>query len=202
MRLRSPWKMAVVLFIAAACGAPEAPEEPHVSGPPNVVVAEGEADLPPDPTGPGALTVDGWGELRIGMTRAEAEAVVGGPANPDLVGGPEPEICDEFRPARSPAGMLLMIERDTLTRITLVRGSTLRTTAGIAVGAGEDDVVASHPDGAEVGPHKYLPSPAAYVTVRGVGPHGRGYVYETDTDRRVTHIHAGGPSIHYVEGCL
>ena len=150
----------------------------------------------------GVLTVDGWGPLRIGMTRAEVEAAVGGPANPDLVGGPEPEICDEFRPARAPAGTLLMIERDTLTRITLLRESTLRTTAGVRIGDEEAEVVAAHGEEAEVGPHKYLPPPAAYITVRGIGPSVRGFVYETDTDRRVTQIHAGGPSIHYVEGCL
>ncbi len=152
------------------------------------------------------LTADGWGPLRIGMTRAEVEAAAGPPANPDAVGGPEPESCDEFQPRDVPPGMLVMIERDTLTRITLIRDSPIRTTAGVRLRDSEPEVVAAHGGKAEVGPHKYLPTPAAYITAwvtpPDAGADARGFVYETDTDRRVTHIHAGGPSIQYVEGCL
>ena len=52
--------------------------------------------------GPTLLTAEGWDGLRIGMTRAEVVAAAGEDANPEAVGGPEPEMCDEFRPADAP----------------------------------------------------------------------------------------------------
>src|SRR5690606_9967730 len=51
------------------------------------------------------ITADGWGPLRIGMTRDEVVAAAGDDANPDAVGGPDPQRCDQFRPARAPAGL-------------------------------------------------------------------------------------------------
>ncbi|WP_158332143.1 hypothetical protein [Brevundimonas abyssalis] len=36
------------------------------------------------------------------MTRAEVVAALGEDANPDAVGGPDPESCDQFRPERRP----------------------------------------------------------------------------------------------------
>lgn len=157
------------------------------------------------PDGERLLTPDGWGPLRIGMTRAEVEAAAGPDANPGLVGGPEPEACDEFRPEGAPAGMLLMVERDTLTRITVMRNAPVRTQAGLGVGDSAAAVVRAYGSAAEVTPHKYLAAPASYITVWESGPETvrpRGLVYVTGLGETVTHVHAGGPSIRYVEGCL
>lgn len=151
------------------------------------------------------LTSEGWGPLRIGMTRNEVVAAAGEDAHPEAVGGPEPEECDEFRPARAPEGMIVMIERGRLTRISLGAGSGVRTERGFGVG----DPAAAIRDGygaeAVSSPHKYSPAPAEYVTVWSTAPpapNARGIVYETGTDGRVARVHAGGPSIQYVEGCL
>jgi len=56
-----------------------------------------------------ALTATGWGPLRIGMTMAEITTALGPDANPNAVGGPDPESCNQFRPERAPEGMLLMV---------------------------------------------------------------------------------------------
>ena len=153
--------------------------------------------------GPTLLTPDGWGPLRIGMTRAEVVAAAGEDAQPDAVGGSEPEACDQFRPRDAPAGILVMIERDVLTRISVSRTSDIATPAGFRVGDSGADVLAAYGAQAVVEPHKYWERPARYVTVwRQSKGERRGIRYETDPDDEVVHIHAGGPSIEYVEGCL
>lgn len=153
------------------------------------------------------LTADGWGPLRIGMTRAEVVAAAGEDANPEAVGGPDPEQCDAFRPALAPTGMLVMIEQGRLTRITLTGGSEVETEEGFGVGDSASAIKTAYGARASVTPHKYVPAPAEYITVwntdaRPPAPDARGMVYEVGADARVTHVHAGGPSITYVEGCL
>ena len=156
-------------------------------------------------SGPARLTPDGWGPLRIGMTRAQVVAAAGEDANPELVGGAEPEMCDQFRPTGAPEGMLLMVERDTLTRITISRDADVRTDRGFGIGDSASTILAAYGSAATSSPHKYVDAPAAYITVWTVEPGGsapaRGIVYEIGADGRVMHVHAGGPSITYVEGC-
>ena len=148
---------------------------------------------------------DGWGTLRIGMTRAEVVAAAGEDANPDAVGGPDPDACDQFRPARTPRGLLVMLEEGILTRISLSEGTGIRTAAGIGVGDPAAAVMAAHGADAVTTPHKYQDAPARYIAVWRTpqpAPDARGIVYEIGGDDRVMHIHAGGRSIEYVEGCL
>jgi hypothetical protein len=148
---------------------------------------------------------DGWGPLRIGMTRAEVVAAAGEDANPSAVGGPNPDECDEFRPARTPRGLLVMLEAGVLTRISLSEGAGIRTASGVQVGDPAAAVMAAHGAAAVATPHKYQEAPAGYIAVWRTAPpapDARGIVYEIGGDARVMHIHAGGPSIEYVEGCL
>lgn len=184
--------MAAALVGLAACQpAPHAPGD-----------GEGEAA---EAVAPNALTANGWGPLRIGMSRAQVVAAAGEDRHPEAVGGPDPDECDEFRPSRAPDGMIVMVERGRLTRISLVAGSDVRTEDGFAVGDPAPAIKAAYGASAVVRPHKYLPAPAEYIIVRRAddsGDNARGLVYETGVDRRVTHIRAGGPSIEYVEGCL
>jgi hypothetical protein len=153
----------------------------------------------------GRLTAEGWGPLRIGMTRAQVVAAAGPDANPSAVGGPDPESCDQFRPRSAPQGLLVMVERDTLTRISLSRNAAVMTDAGFSVGDTAPAVQRHYARTADVTPHKYLSAPAKYITVwtrgRPPAPSARGIVYEIGSDDRVSHVHAGGPSIQYVEGC-
>lgn len=63
----------------------------------------------PPPVGANAITAEGWGPLRVGMTREAVIAAVGATATPNSLGEPDPESCDLFHPARTPEGMLVMI---------------------------------------------------------------------------------------------
>lgn len=147
-----------------------------------------------------ALTPEGLGELRIGMSRAEVVAVAGdsNAANPD------PQACEQFHPARAPQGVLVMLEQGKLTRISLTRDSTLKTDAGLGLGAPAAAVKTKYGARVVSTPHKYVAAPAEYITVWATGTGGEGslgIVYEVGEAGTVTAIHAGGPAIVYVEGC-
>jgi hypothetical protein len=156
------------------------------------------------------LTPEGWGPLVIGMTIDEVTEALGPDSDPASVGGAEPEFCDEFRPEGAPEGLLVMIEEGVLTRISIFDPATIVTDRGFGIGADAEEVEAAYGDAAQVMTHFYLGEPAVYIDAwvgGAVGPNGsddpddRGIRYETDLDGKVTSIHAGGPSIQYIEGC-
>lgn len=173
------------------------------------------AAAPADP-GDGApqalvLTANGYGPLRIGMRLDEVNAAMGPDDNPDDFGGPEPESCDMFHPENAPAGMFVMIENGALTRISLGEGSPTATAEGLSVGDPAADVRAAYADRLRAEPHNYVDPPGEYLTAWTSGasaapytqdPAARGIRYEIGMDGNVEVIHAGGPSIQYVEGCL
>ncbi|HEY0013994.1 MAG TPA: hypothetical protein VGB79_14220 [Allosphingosinicella sp.] len=143
------------------------------------------------------ITPDGLGPLRIGMSRAQVTRIVGAP----LEGEELTEGCIEMQAARGWRGIFFMFEEGRLTRISLGSESGISTPRGIAVGASEADVRRAYGRGIESEEHTYQEAPARYFTFWTV-PERRGVRFETDGRRRVDTIHAGGPSIRYVEGCL
>lgn len=199
--------LAALAFALAACGG----EAPAPAGATTTTPTPSADATPPlsvstEPT----LTSTGWGPLTIGMTLEEVTAAAGPDSNPDDVGGPEPEYCDQFRPANAPEGILVMIEEGKLTRISLIELSPLKTGKGLGIGDTAAAVKAAYGAAAQTGPHKYQDAPAEYITVWDGGPRtesyvqdetARGLVYEIDGTGKVGAIHAGGPSIQYVEGC-
>ena len=186
----------------AACNAPSEPTPAPEPSPPPVTE--------PTPVDANAVTAEGWGPLRIGMTLAEITAALGPDADPGSVGGADPAACDQFRPQRAPEGMLLMIEEGRLSRISLIRNSTLKTDRGFGLGDSAAAIKAAYGASATASPHKYESAPSEYVAVwSGAAPDpsgptpdtARGIVYEIGGDGKVQAVHAGGPSIQYVEGC-
>ncbi len=200
-------RIALIAALAfAACSpsgtepaTPVAPETPVAETPPT-----------PPPVASDVLTADGFGPLKIGMTLAEVTAALGPDSNPNAVGGPEPESCDEFRPERAPEGVMVMIQEGKLTRISLVEMSAIKTDKGLGLGDTSETIKAAYGDQAKATPHKYQDKPAEYITWWTGGPRAepyvedetaRGIVYEIDGTGKAGAIHAGGPSIQYVEGC-
>jgi hypothetical protein len=207
--------VAALLLGACQSGETEAPANEAA-----VAANTAEAVVRPAPAAPPAapakaaepvLTSDGFGPLRIGMTRAEVVAALGEDAQPEAVGGPDPDACDEFRPGRAPEGMLLMIEAGRLTRISLIREAKVGTDRGVGLGATAAAVRAAYGPGLRAELHKYEAKPAEYLTWWAKdGPKGegaatpamaRGLLYEVGGKGTVQRISAGGPSIRYVEGC-
>ena len=202
--MRRALLLAVSVWAGAACTATDHDASPAATDhdeTPTVAADPGEGTEPSAEL----LTPDGWGPLRIGMSRAEVVVAAGEDANPNAVGGPDPESCDEFRPREAPDGILVMIEDSVLTRISVSRNPDIATPAGIRVGDSTSAVLAAYGARAHVGPHKYWQAPAKYITVwrpASAEAHRRGILYEIDPDDVVVHMRAGGPSIEYVEGCL
>ncbi|MGA9582431.1 MAG: hypothetical protein WBR13_10740 [Allosphingosinicella sp.] len=198
-------------LLLAGCGAGGSGGAENEAAPVEPVAA---AEAPaPAAEAPAAdvLTAEGFGPLRIGMSRAEVVKALGEDSDPDAVGGPDPESCDEFRPARAPEDMLVMIERGRLTGIALVGGSKVATDRGLRLGAGAAAVRAAYGEALRAEPHKYVEAPAEYMTfwtkeAPAKGQYAdaagaRGIRYEIGRDGKVESIHAGGPSLQYVEGC-
>lgn len=166
---------------------------------------------PKAPAAPAVLTAEGFGPLRIGMSRAQVVKALGEDSDPIAVGGPDPESCDHFRPERAPEGMLVMIEEGQLTSISLIHGSKVRTDRGLGIGATAAQVKAVHGKALRAEPHKYEEAPAEYLTIWAkdaprdeqspAAPTARGIRFEVGAAGKVQSISAGGPSIEYVEGC-
>ena len=189
-----------VLALLAACGQPAPP--PATTEAPITSTAPVDAN---------AITSNGWNTLRVGMTRAEVTAAVGAQANPNTVGGADPQACDLFHPANAPEGMLVMIQQDVLTSITLRNNTTLRTDRGFGIGSTAAEIKAAYGASAYSEPHKYVAG-AEYITIWTTGApatpgafvqdaNARGVRYETNAQGVVTAVHAGGSSTQNVEGC-
>ncbi|WP_333591403.1 hypothetical protein [Brevundimonas sp.] len=189
--------LTAVVVSLTACNAPE-PAQP-VPGTPS-----GEQSAPTVPAGD-RLTANGFGPLRIGMTKAEVEAALGLDSDPNSVGGPDPASCDMFRPTRAPEGLLVMLEGGVLTSIWATRNAVLETDRGLNIGDSADEVRRVYGPVVVSEPHKYVEAPAEYLTIWSTTDHAspaaRGVKYEIDSDGRVQSIAVGGPSIEYVEGC-
>ncbi|HEX8513996.1 MAG TPA: hypothetical protein VF688_12935 [Allosphingosinicella sp.] len=206
--------MAILVFAMLVAGCDGAPIDrggdqagaAHLSG-----AGPAPPKTPPAPAAEPVLTAEGFGPLHIGMTRAEVVKALGEDDDPEAVGGPDPASCDEFRPARAPEGMLVMIEEGRLTRISLIDGAKVKTDRGLGLGATAAAVRAAYGPALQAEPHKYEEAPAQYLSAWAKDPPkderspapatARGIVYAVGAKGVVQSISAGGPSILYVEGC-
>lgn len=196
---------SAVLLSLAACNAP--PAEPAAPEP-----APPQVDPGTPPAAANTLTAQGFGPLRVGMTKAEVEAALGPDSDPASVGGAEPEVCDQWRPQRAPEGLLVMIQNGVLTRISVASPSTLKTDRGFGVGDTAAAIKAAYGASAVSQPHKYSSPPAEDIFVWASGgpatanayvqdAAARGVRYEIESTGKVGIVHVGGPAIQMVEGC-
>lgn len=202
--IRNAVLCSVALLAVAACNAPETAKTPEAKAPEAATPV-----APADAASANVLTPLGYGPLKIGMTQAEVDAAVGPP--PANAAEATPSECRYYHPPRAPEGLLVMLENGVLTRLTAIKGSTVKTEDGVGVGYDGEQLKARYGAAATVTPHKYEGAPSAYVTIwpgkpqlQGAyvtDPTARGLVYEIGQDGKVAFIHAGGPSIQNVEGC-
>ncbi|HEY5712428.1 MAG TPA: hypothetical protein VIT38_11085 [Allosphingosinicella sp.] len=145
------------------------------------------------------LTPDGYGPVRIGMTRAQVSAALHSP----LEGEPieDEESCIELTATRGHPNLAFMFQAGRLTRISLAGAGPIRTERGIGIGSTAAEVRRAYGPRIEAEVHEYLGAPGEYLTW-WARPNRRGIRFETDNNRRVDVIHAGDGSVRFIEGCL
>jgi hypothetical protein len=162
------------------------------------------------------LNPNGIGPVEAGMTVAQAEAASGLTLTADgsledfggycyyvdLEGQPDLAIR-----VHSPDQQPVTDPRDgVISAITIYAEdpdgpSPRRTTAGIALGATEAEVLEAHPGAVEEQPHEYVPE-GAYLYVHSADAPGFGIRYVLDEHRVVTSIDVGdADGIKASEGC-
>lgn len=144
------------------------------------------------------VTSTGYGELQIGMTVANAAVALQAPV-PSMAGADT--ACSYVHFATQPAGMRIMVVRDTVARIEIDSGN-VATGLGARVGDPESHIHELYGSRVSVQPHKY--DTAGHYLIVNHAPdtdHGLKLVFETDGNR-VTKYRAGRmPEVEYVEGC-
>jgi hypothetical protein len=143
------------------------------------------------------LTPDGLGPARIGMTQNQVVAALGGALEGEAYDSDD--ICVEKESTRL-RGVGFLFEDGKLTRISLGHGTDIATAGGIGIGTAAIAVRKAYRGKLKSEPNIYIEKPAEYLTYWTV-PNERGIRFEVNEKRKVYVIHAGGPSIEYVEGC-
>jgi hypothetical protein len=139
------------------------------------------------------LTLEGLGILRIGEpppaggTWGERGAQMPGPcrtiSSPDFL------------------GVYAIVEAGKVRRISIGGQSKVKLTEGIGTGTSEAAVRAAFP-GFREEPHKYVESPAKYLTAPNMTGSNPALRFEISQEGRVSLIHVGTmPVLGYVEGC-
>lgn len=143
------------------------------------------------------LTPQGLGPVKLGMSRQQVAAAVGGTLEGAAI--ESDDICVEKESTALP-GVGFMLEDTKLTRISLAEGSRIATLRGIRVGAGASAVREAYGPKLKSEPNTYIEAPAEYLTY-WVRPNRSDIRFEVDKKRKVYVIHAGSQSIQYIEGC-
>lgn len=147
------------------------------------------------------LTVEGYGDMRIGMPIAEARRISGQPMTNPPLDEETPGACMEQEYTLANGEKLwLMFEGDVITRITAGSETpSTRTAQNVGVGSTDAEVRTAYQNVIEEGAH-YNPLPAHNLLIWTV-PDQSGLLFEVNEQGIVTSVHAGGPSIRYMEGC-
>ncbi len=141
------------------------------------------------------ITPQGFGPLLAGQSLAEASAAVGSPIT--LAAGASPD-CSYAEWAAAPAGVRVMVERDTVVRVEVLSGS-VTTAEGAKIGDAEGRINSLYATRVMVGPHKY--TTGKYMTAFAPPDTMYKIVFETD-GQNVTMFRSGRvPAVEYVEGC-
>jgi hypothetical protein len=143
------------------------------------------------------LTPEGWGAVKIGMTREQVSRALHAELKGEALD--DADSCIEMDTVKFP-DVYFMFEDKRLSRISIAGRTKVVTERKIGIGATADAVRKAYPRGLKAEKNYYEDLPAQYLTYWTV-PKKRGIRFETDSKRRIQAIHAGTDSIQYVEGC-
>jgi len=138
-----------------------------------------------------ALSADGIGAVRFGMSLAQAEQTAGKAALPE----PFDPACSMVRFASLPK-LRFMVEQDVVTRADAEAG--VENAVGVAIGDTLAQVREKHPE-AQLSTHKYDKN-GHYVTFPTAD--GKAAIILEESGGKVTKVRAGlQPAVAYVETC-
>ena len=192
---------------APADDAANAPADAPAAPAPGTTVPGADAPVPvepsptpaePAPTGDLAR-FDGYGDMRFGMTAAQARQAWGGElkGNAAEAGG----TCYHLSPkwAKVPAELAFMIEDDKFVRYSS-EDAKLVAPGGGRIGMTLDEINALYPGRVEQQPHKY--SDGKYLRIKDAAGGDAVLIFETDDKGKVEEFRVGvPPQVDYVEGC-
>jgi hypothetical protein len=188
----------------SACNRERPPADattPAARPPPPTTPAPAVTPAPASPpsTPVGLARFDGYGDMRLGMTAAEATKAWGG----DLNGTPgQDEICYYLNPVSnsSPAYIAFMIESGKFVRYDVGNDKEIAPGGGKR-GMTIDDIRKLYAGRIEEQPHEYVEG-GKYLRIKDDGDSGGVLVFETDAAGKVTTWRVGqAPQVDYVEGC-
>lgn len=147
----------------------------------------------------GSARIDGYGDMRWGMTADEAKKAWGG----ELDGKPgADEICYYLTPkwVKTPAEFGFMIESDKLVRYDVGNDKEVAPGGGKR-GMSADEIRKLYAGRVRETPHKYVKG-GTYLRIKTNDDSGGILLFETDADGKVTSWRVGqAPQVDYVEGC-
>jgi hypothetical protein len=195
MPLRSRFLLIPLL---AACGRSDAPAVDSTHAP---VSAAMPVVAPPDsanmPSTRWVVTARGIGPILAGAPLAALDTALSEHLQPTYSAG---SSCAYVHPAALPAGVLVMVEHDTVARVD-VRTKGVLTVDSVGVGDSEASVLKRYEGRVRVTPHKYTGPTGHYLTVSTPPDTAHLIVFETD-GKNVVSYHAGRrPAVELVEGC-
>jgi len=207
--------IAVLVLLLAACNAeapPAAPtgeasrtpaDAPSPALPPPALPPPSRQEQAPAPAQDqthGMARFDGYGELRFGMTEAEARAAWTGALSGDTAGGTG-DACHYLNPAweHAPSYFAFMFEGGRFVRYDVGNDSEVAPGGGKR-GMTADAIRELYAGRVAESPHKYVDG-GRYLRIEA--PEGDGVlVFETDAAGKVSEWHAGlAPQVDYIEGC-
>ncbi len=153
----------------------------------------------PVPTYDWKLTPAGWGPVRIGMNRAQAEKALQITLEGEAFDN-EGSCVELYSSNEKLAGLYFMFLDGKLSRVSAVEKAGIKTPRDMGVGSTADEVREAYGEKLQAEPHHYDGEPAEYLTY-WLKPLKSGVRFETDAERKVQTIHAGNDSIQYIEGC-
>lgn len=149
------------------------------------------------PIDAGPARYDGYGDLRFGMSVAEARKAWKGELQGDDV---KSGACGYLRATGTAAGPYLMFEHGAFVRYD-VRGANATAPGGGRVGMAADDIRHLYAGRVQDAPHKYVQG-GHDLRVTDPASKDRALLFEVDQYGRVTTWRVGRtPQVDYVEGC-
>ena len=141
--------------------------------------------------------VDGFGPIRIGMTRAQAERAAGLPLSDDRA--VSSAYCYYLDFTRGIKGVIFMVTEGRISRVDVLSPG-YATLSGARIGDTEARLQELYGEHAKFAPHKYLGAAGNYVTI--TSRDGR-YAVQFETKHgRVFRFRAGKfPEVALTEGC-